>query len=234
MATSNVVERFMEALDSDPALLEAVRARLLTRELLELPERVERFAEATQRRFEALEAAQVETNRRLFKLESTLQKFMEVTTRQLDTLDWIPEHRLEMRVQGHIHWMGSRLRLWGVRALKAPFPPVMSPDFQHDVESAELDGAITEMQYVRLMETDLIARAHRGRDSEQVVYMAVEVAYRLDAWEVAKVVDSGIALALVFPRSEVVTIVHGEMISDQDRARAEEQGVEVILTSDSR
>ena len=44
MTTVSTVEDIIEALDSDPLLLEALRARLLTRDLLELPEIVAKLA----------------------------------------------------------------------------------------------------------------------------------------------------------------------------------------------
>ena len=45
MTTFNTVEELMQVLDANPHLLESMRARLLTRELLELPETVARLAE---------------------------------------------------------------------------------------------------------------------------------------------------------------------------------------------
>ncbi len=44
MTTFNTVEELMQALDASPHLLEGMRSRLLTRELLELPETVGRLA----------------------------------------------------------------------------------------------------------------------------------------------------------------------------------------------
>lgn len=69
MATFNTVEELVRILDEDPQLLEALRARLLTRELLALPAahaalvaetrgfaaEMREFAAATNRRFEAIE-----------------------------------------------------------------------------------------------------------------------------------------------------------------------------------
>ena len=49
------IEDLVQVLDEHPQWLEAVRARLLTRELLELPQRIAEFEAATDRRFEAIE-----------------------------------------------------------------------------------------------------------------------------------------------------------------------------------
>ena len=51
------IEDLVQVLDEHPQWLEAVRTRLLTRELLELPQRIAEFEAATDRRFEAIERA---------------------------------------------------------------------------------------------------------------------------------------------------------------------------------
>ena len=56
MTTINTIEDLMRVLDEHPQWLEAMRARLLTRELLELPRVVAEFAAATQQRFDRLES----------------------------------------------------------------------------------------------------------------------------------------------------------------------------------
>ena len=72
MATINTIEDLLRLLDENPEWVEALRARLLTQDLLDLPERfsqfvaemqdfraeVNRFVEATNRRFDAIEARQ--------------------------------------------------------------------------------------------------------------------------------------------------------------------------------
>ena len=63
MNTINTIEDLVRLMDENPQWVEAMRARLLTRELIELPEKftqfvaeVQSFVEATNRRFDALEA----------------------------------------------------------------------------------------------------------------------------------------------------------------------------------
>ena len=221
MAIQNVVERFMAELDSNPALLEAVRARLQTRELLDLPERfdslestLQRFMESTERRFEALEG-------RFGVMEGHLNS--------------LRGDNLERRLQGRIHAiMASGYGLFGVEIVRAAFPPGTLPEFLRDVENAYFDGIIDQAQYARLFDTDMIARARRERNRDEVAYIGVEVANQLDARDVERVVDTGVILARMFPHSEIVTVVYGRSISEQDEALAKAKGVDVILTSASR
>ncbi len=51
----NTIDDLFQALDENPRILEAVRARLLTRELLELPQVFAAFVKTTDKRFEAIE-----------------------------------------------------------------------------------------------------------------------------------------------------------------------------------
>ena len=53
--TINTIEDLIRILDEHPQWLEALRARLLTRELIELPEKFAAFVETTNRRFERVE-----------------------------------------------------------------------------------------------------------------------------------------------------------------------------------
>ena len=52
MTTINTMEDLIRLLDENPEWLEALRSRLLTRELLEMPQTLARFIETTNRRFE--------------------------------------------------------------------------------------------------------------------------------------------------------------------------------------
>ena len=101
MATYAMERDFIAMLDSDPELLEAVRARLLTRELLELPETVRRNAEATNQRLD-------NADRRADRLEATLQQFMESTNQRLDNADRRAD-RLETTLQQFMESTNQRL-----------------------------------------------------------------------------------------------------------------------------
>ena len=59
------VEYLVQVLDEHPQWREAVRARLLTRELLELPQQLADFAAATDPRFTALDRQLAETGRQI-------------------------------------------------------------------------------------------------------------------------------------------------------------------------
>ena len=102
MTTPNPITELLAAMDSDPQLEEALRQRVLTREILELPQKlaeladmVARMAETLDRRLAAVEEAsgderaagrhaqQVVTNERLDSMEAQ----QVVTNERLDGVD---------------------------------------------------------------------------------------------------------------------------------------------------
>ena len=55
MATINTIEDLIQLLDDNSHWVEALRARLLTRELIELPEKLAKFVDPTSQRFDRIE-----------------------------------------------------------------------------------------------------------------------------------------------------------------------------------
>ena len=164
MTTINTVEEIIEALDTNPALMEALRARLLTRELLEMPERLAAF--------------EVATGRRLDALESTLRLFIETTNRRFDAL--------EAELQGLRDDVGLLRGLFAREAVirrAANIPRRMGfrlkdvlsiTDIQNIVDDADTSG-ISEGDLISFEEADLmmIATDSEGADC----YVPVEVSY---------------------------------------------------------
>ena len=71
MTTINTIEDLVDLLDKNPRWLDAVRARVLTRELIELPQTLARFAAGTNERFDKVEG---EMNERFDKVDQRFDK----------------------------------------------------------------------------------------------------------------------------------------------------------------
>lgn len=258
MTTISTVEDIIEALDADPALLEALRARLLTRELLELPGVVAKLAASQAKTAEkvatlaekvavlteevavltekvavlAEQVAVLTSDVAVLKDDGAVLKG-DVATLKDDVASLKGDH-LEMRLQGKVHAMlGQRKRLRGIRVVCAAFPAGMNPEFADAIDEAADDGRITEDQRGRILSTDLIATARRQR-SPGTIYVSFEVAHALDEDDARRVVETGDALAHVFPQAEVMNFVYGHSISERDMARTEAKGVEVVLERAAR
>ena len=316
MTTVNTVEDIIDALDANPVLLEALRARLLTRELLDLPRVVARLAASqaktqedvarlfvaqaetqkemarlaavqatmgeemkrlaiaqaktqedvarlfvaqaeTQKEMARLAVAQAETQKEMARLavaqaktqedvarlavaqektqvaqEKTQEEVARLAASQArmgDDIARLKGERLEMKLQGSIHAiLGQRMKLRGTRVVRAAFPSVNIQEFLNAIDSAADDGAITDDQRNRILATDMIAYARRP-GSPQPMYLSFEAAHTLDEDDVRRVLETGDALARVFPEAEIMGFIYGLSINERDRARAEANGVEVIL-----
>ena len=74
MATINTIEDLIQLLDDNPRWLEALRVRLLTRELIELPEKFAAFVEATNQRFDRIEGRLDRGDARMDRMERRLDR----------------------------------------------------------------------------------------------------------------------------------------------------------------
>ena len=143
--------------------------------------------------------------------------------------EWFANWNVRLNLRSRIYGILGLRRLRRARVVFARcYPAVAQSSFYDKVcESCE-DGRITNEEYVRVVETDLIARARR-RGFDGCVYVAVEASNRLDRDDVDRVERTRRILAAVFPQSEIRAMVYGVEISDEDRRHAESQGVETLL-----
>ena len=208
------LEEMLEVLDANPSLLEALRARILTRELLELPQAV---AE--------LSASQL-------RLESALRQFMESADARFTEinrdLSVIKGRHVEMDLQGKIYGILGIRRLSRTQICRAGYPAAALPAFCDKMYDALETGLITDEQYGRVMDTDLIARARR-RGFDERVYVAVEASYQLDKDDVDRVERTARTLAAVFPKAEIRAMAYGVETSGDVMSHAESKGVEALL-----
>ena len=235
VATYATVQGMLEVLDANPELMEALRARILTRELLELPRMVAEISAsqaglaASQIRLEsALREFMVATNARLDSLENTVVVIRRDLGDMKVSVDEIRGRHVEMDLQRKIHAILGGRRLRRAQVVRAGYPSVALPEFCDNLSDSLENGRITDEEYDRVMNTDIIARARR-RGFDEYVYVAVEASNRLDRGDVDRVERTRRILAAVFPQSEIRAMVYGVEISDEDRRHAESKGVETLL-----
>ena len=103
-------------------------------------------------------------------------------------------------------------------------------EFADNIDDAVESDTITDEQYRRILATDVIAQCRRPGSSERV-WVAVEVAGRLDENDISRAVESAAILGALFGE-EALPIVAGERIDPPDVERAERFGVLVINLDD--
>ena len=91
MTTINTIEDLIKALDENPQWVEALRVRLLTRELIELPEKFAQFVTATNQHFTRLEENFAQfvtaTNEHFTRLEENFAQFVTATNEHFTRLE---------------------------------------------------------------------------------------------------------------------------------------------------
>ena len=124
MTAINTIEDLVQVLDERPAWLEALRARLLTRDLVELPEtlarlaaRLDKFAETTNERFDQTDGRLDAMDRRFDGMDQRLDGM----DQRLDKV----EHRLD-EVEGRLGGVEGRLETVesGLNALRNDVAPL--------------------------------------------------------------------------------------------------------------
>ena len=164
MATVNSVEDLIRTLDENPEWLEALRARILTRELLEMPEKLAQLTADVH----ALTA-------RVDKLIVTVDaRFV----------------RLEGRVTRIEHDMGQ-VRAGHARSLAEKFAPLIADElgllYTRRLDTADLVNIARDADTSNLptnelrsfMRADVVIEATRDQDDD-AHYIAVEVSYTAD------------------------------------------------------
>ena len=182
MPTFNTVEELVRILDSNPELLEALRARLLTRELLELPQRFSEFAAASEQRFE--------------NIERTLKQHGD----DIGQLKGIGlENRLHNRGISHV---ATLFRMRNNRRVRMAERDGNSVEFNNRMYEAEESGVLTEEEYNRLLDTDMIVLGNR-RGSSSDVYVPIEASFSVSMSDIEKVKLSAEVLGKIFPDAEI-------------------------------
>ena len=250
MTTPNPITELLAAMDNDPQLEEALRQRVLTREILELPQKlaeladmVARMAETLDRRLAAVEAQQVVTNERLDGMEAQ----QVVTNERLDGVDGrLDRIEYDQRVmRGQINNLNgsdyerkvvrrmSRLvrRHLGVRdaavlaAINRPNGDTIASLLNDGTER----GVITEDDADELDRADVILRGS-SPDGEDV-YVVGEISITIDDNDV----DRAVARARVLRTASNTTThaaVFGTAISDGNRERARSSDVTVVILNE--
>ena len=190
MNTVNTIEDLIRILDERPEWNEALRTRMLSRELLELPQTFAEFAESAERRLATLETALAEfvasTNERLTALEtsmsdlqSTLAEFVTNTDRRLLALE-TGQTRLDARLapiaasharDGALRMVARIVRVVGCRDYRV----LDLGDVLNMIDDADT-GGIPANELTSFENADIIIEATR-RDTGESHYVAVEASY---------------------------------------------------------
>ena len=230
----NDINDFVRILRENPDWAETIRSILLSKELLELPERFAAFVEATNQNFHLV-------NQRLDRLEadvSVLKTDMagvksDVAVLKTDMagvkgrLDNLSGSDYEFKVEKNIGSLaGEYLRIRRTRVLKGPRAG-LDYEFTERVEDAEDNGIITEEQNHELGRSDLIFAGRRRTDGADL-HVAAEISITIGNIDITRAAHRAGILELVTGQP-VMPVVIGAHIDDDRVALANANSVAVIL-----
>ena len=227
MAEINTFQDLLDLLDSNPEYLEALRVRLLTPELIALPAKFaelvakfDEFVAATNRRFETLEAdvKTLKDDVKVLKGDVATLKDDVATLKGSDTERRARENILNI-AKDELGLTRGRILLGGSRE--------MDPQLRTATEQAETQGFINGDDVDNLHVADIIIRARRTIDKQQV-YAVFEVSRTINNWDIDRAYDRARSLAVI-TNNETIAAVIGESAQPQQRERAAEKDVRVVI-----
>ena len=231
----------LDFIDSNPEYLHDMRVRLLSPDLIALPEqfaqlvglvtelgnKLDAFAEVTDRRLTALEDHAVETIRRLNTLETdvgTIKTDVGTIKTQVAALNG---DRAESRARQNIlNIARDELNLTRGRILLARGRDT-APGLLESITAAEENGLITRQQADNALYTDIIIRARRD-DDQQYVHAVFEVSRTIRLSDIQRAHERATTVATA-TNEHTIAAVMGELIQPQQRVQADEMGVQVLI-----
>jgi hypothetical protein len=216
MTQINTIEDLIRLLDENPQWAEALRVRLLTRELIELPEKFAKFAEVTDQRLSRLETDVGQLKTDVGQLKTDVGQLQ---TNVGHLQGWALESRLYSRI---VPLVCQRL---GVRRAEIMRSPVqeMRAGLRYPVEDSADSNLISDSEEQRVVATDYILRARRRGVSEPV-WVAVEVSNKVHSADISRALETAHVLTVVFDE-ESIPVVAGYAIDPPDQQQADQSGV---------
>ena len=210
-ADTITVEEFIRILDRRPDLLEALRQRILTRELLELPERFAAFAAETRDRFDRVEGRLDRVEGRLDQVEGGLNR---VEGRLGNMEGWQYETKLD-----------RMLLVFCLLDLDMNDPVVLmsqgsgtAPEFNSLFQRIRNEGNLDLDKFHEIMRCDAIARDGEGR------YTLFEASITVDESDVERAIRRANMFAEIVGAPTAPAVV-GFEIGDALRESAADRGV---------
>ena len=241
-------QHLLDFLDSNPEYLQDMRTRLLMPDLIALPEQFaqlvglvtdlsasfQAFAEATDRRLDALEDHAAETNRRLTSLDTNVASLqtnvasLQTNVASLQTnVASLNGSDLENRARLNILNIAmNELALNRGRVLLATGRDT-EPGFLATINAAEEAGLITEQQADHVLVADIIIRARRA-DDKQYVHAVFEVSRTIRLDDITRARSRAATVAAATGEPTIAAVV-GEVIQPPQQQEADEVGVKVLL-----
>ena len=217
----SLVARIIEELRANPDAQRLLLRTLLTNEFLGMPARLQNI----ERDIAELKTDVAELKANVDELKANFADLKTTSRNFVNDVGYLKGSDLEMRVHRRIRpLLSQHLGLRRARIVQSALHQAPD-DFEARVAQAADEERITGEQEHRILATDIILQA-RSRDRGPV-WIAVEVAHRIDGADIGRSRQSADTLAAVFG-DDALPVIVGQRIDPADRQRAEAAGVRFI------
>ena len=182
MTTINNIEDLVELLDKHPRWLDAVRARVLTRELIELPQTLARFAAGTNEHF-------AEVDQRFDKVEGEMNERFDKVDQRFDKVESdISGLRDDIAPLKGAHVRSAAVREAGLIAEDMGFTLVqtLNPEQIRILSRSESTADIPAGDLRSFRRADLIMEVTDGEG--ETCYVAVEISFTANGRDTTRAV----------------------------------------------
>ena len=206
-------QHLLAFLDSNPQYLHDMRVRLLSPDLIALPEQFAQLVSLVTDLVEGFNTFADTTDRRLTALENAVATLQgsDIERRTRDSILNIAKDELNL-TRGQILLARGR---------------DTEPQFLATLDIAEDHGLITEQQADIILVADIIIRARRQND-RQYVHAVFEVSRTIRNHDIQRAHYRAAAVAAA-TSEEAIPAVIGEVIQPPQRAQADEMGVRALI-----
>ena len=195
MVIIHTAEDIIRAMDENPEWLEAVRARILTRELLELPRRFEELSAVVER----LATSQTEMKSTQNATLATQEQILVTLKQHTDTLAHLKGDSVEKQLGKKINSMlcGRQFNMRLGKVVRGYYWTNAMDRFNSAVNDANDAGKISNERYDRIMNTDSIVSARR-RGADEDLYLVFEASGKINRHDVDRAIESQDAVKAAF------------------------------------
>ena len=221
MATAITLQDIMDAIDAEPEMLDALRARLLTRELIELPEKFAAF-QASNIEFQK---SALEFQKSTLEFQKSMLEFKAVAERRFDGMDRRFAH-LTVQVGRLNGWMASQVGLDEIPSItrgmgyryRRLLKRVELVDMTYDSDTT----GIRQGDLDSFTRADAVAETTDGEGRTR--YVAIEISYTAQKRDTARAIRNAEFLAR-FTGVPASAAVAGVQMSDEIRDEVDGGGV---------
>jgi hypothetical protein len=228
MPVINTADDLLALLRENQEFREAVRQVILTEELLALPvmfqelrAEVREYAETTNKRLDSLEQSYQ-------RLEQSYQRLEQGQQRHTNDIGELKGVGLETKLYNRgVSLVATLLRVHNGQRIRVAEKDHNSDRFNRTVLHALENGVLSEEEYDRILDTDMIVSGNRA-GSSQTVYTAIEASYSISRVDIAKVKQTADILSGLFADAEIHAAIYCMNVASLIEEEADQQGVHLI------